>query len=82
MTDNGGWDLLTIILTTGNAVLYGAKGPARNPGQTRVAILLSMTAARPLILSDDEFLEFLGVVKDLTGRCDDRLCEAAVPLLT
>jgi hypothetical protein len=82
VTDNGDGTLTLLILTTGNAVLYGSDGKAiaRNPGQTRVEILIDH-GGTPTDPSDDEFLEFLGVVKESTGRTDD-FCEAAVPLLT
>jgi hypothetical protein len=63
-------------------VLYGEDGKAiaRNPGQARVEILVDHVGT-PADPSDDEFLEFLGVVKESTGRTDD-FCEAAVPALT
>jgi hypothetical protein len=82
ITDNGDGTLTLLILTTGNAVLYGEDGKAiaRNPGQVRVEILVDH-AGTPTDPSDDEFLEFLGVVKESTGRTDD-FCEAAVPVLT
>jgi hypothetical protein len=82
VTDNGDGTLTLLILTTGNAVLYGEDGKviARNPGQTRVEILIDH-GGTPTDPSDDEFLEFLGVVKESTGRTDD-FCEAAVPILT
>jgi hypothetical protein len=82
VTDNGDGTLTILVLTTGNAVLYGEDGKAiaRNPGQTRVEILVDH-AGTPADPSDDEFLEFLGVIKESTGRTDD-FCEAAVPALT
>ena len=82
VTDNGDGTLTILILTTGNAVLYGEDGKviARNPGQVRVEILVDH-AGTPSDPEDDEFLEFLGVVKESTGRNDD-FCAAAVPLLT
>jgi hypothetical protein len=82
VTDNGDGTLTILVLTTGNAVLYGEDGKAiaRNPGQTRFEILVDH-AGTPSDPSDDEFLEFLGVVKESTGRTDD-FCEAAVPALT
>jgi hypothetical protein len=81
VTDNGDGTLTILILTTGNAVLYGQDGKAiaRNPGQERVEILVDH-GGTPTDPSDDEFLEFLGVVKESTGRSDD-FCEAALPLL-
>jgi hypothetical protein len=82
VTDNGDGTLTILILATGNAVLYGEDGKAiaRNPGQTRFEILIDH-GGTPNDPSDDEFLEFLGVVKGSTGRSDD-FCEAAVPALS
>ena len=82
VTDNGDGTLTLLVLTTGNAVLYGPDGKAiaRNPGQTRFEILVDH-AGTPTDPSDDEFVKFLGVVKESTGRNDD-FCEAAVPVLT
>jgi hypothetical protein len=82
VTDNGDGTLTILILTTGNSVLYGEDGKAiaRNPGQERIEILVDH-GGTPTDPSDDEFLEFLGVVKESTGRTDD-YCEAAIPLLT
>ena len=81
VTDNGDGTLTLLILTTGNAVLYGPDGKAvaRNPGQERFEVLVDH-GGTPTDPSDDEFLEFLGVVKESTGRSDD-FCAAAVPLL-
>lgn len=81
VTDNGDGTLTILVLTTGNAVLYGEDGKAiaRNPGQVRFEILMDH-GGTPTNPDDDEFLEFLGVVKDSTGRSDD-FCEAAVPAL-
>jgi hypothetical protein len=82
ITDNGDGTLTILILATGNAVLYGEDGKAiaRDPGQIRFEILID-AAGTPSDPSDDEFLAFLGVVKESTGRTDD-FCEAAVPALT
>lgn len=62
-------------------MLYGEDGKVigRNPGQTRVEILVDH-GGTPTDPRDDEFLEFLGVVKESTGRNDD-FCELAVPML-
>ena len=81
VTDNGDGTLTILVLTTGNSVLYGEDGKviARNPGQVRFEILIDH-GGTPTDPSDDEFLEFLGVVKESTGRSDD-YCEAAVPIL-
>jgi hypothetical protein len=82
VTDNGDGTLTILILATGNAVVYGADGKAiaRNPGQTRFEILVDH-AGTPTDPFDDEFLEFLGVVKESTGRTDD-FCAAAVAALS
>ena len=81
VTDNGDGTLTILVLTTGNEVLYGEDGKviARNPGQVRFEILMDH-GGTPTDPRDDEFLEFLGVVKDSTGRSDD-FCEGAVPIL-
>jgi hypothetical protein len=82
VTDNGDGTLTILVLATGNDVLYGPDGKAiaRNPGQIRFEILVDH-GGTPTDPSDDEFLEFLGVVKESTGRSDD-FCEAAVPGVT
>jgi hypothetical protein len=81
VTDNGDGTLTILVLATGNAVLYGANGKAiaRDPGQTRFEILVDH-GGTPADPSDDEFLEFLGVVKESTGRSDD-FCSVAVRAL-
>jgi len=81
VTDNGDGTLTLLILTTGNAVLYGEDGKviARDSGQQRVEIRIDH-GGTPTDPSDDKFLEFLGVVKELTGRSDD-FCALAVPML-
>ncbi len=82
VTDNGDGTLTVLALATGNATLYGSDGRAlaRNPGQVRFELLVDH-GGTPADPSDDENLEFLGVVKPSTGRSDD-FCEAAVPALT
>lgn len=81
VTDNGDGTLTVLVLATGNSALYDEDGKviARNPGQVRYEILIDH-GGTPTDPSDDEFIEFLGVVKESTGRTDD-YCEAAVPLL-
>lgn len=81
VTDNGDGTLTILVLATGNAVLYGEGGKAiaRNPGQVRFELLIDH-GGTPNDPSDDEFIEFLGVVKGSTGRNDD-YCPAAVPIL-
>jgi len=53
---------------------------ARDPGQIRFAPVIDL-GGTPLDLSDDEFVEFLGFVKESTGRSDD-VCAAAVAAIT
>jgi hypothetical protein len=62
-------------------VTYGPNGKAlaRNPGQVRFEILID-NAGTPSDPSDDEFVEFLGLVKESTGRTDD-FCAVVVPVL-
>ncbi len=82
VTDNGDGTLTVLVLATGNATLYGADGKAiaRNPGQVRFELLVD-DGGTPSDPSDDEVIDFLGVVKPSTGRSDD-FCQAAVPALT
>jgi hypothetical protein len=82
VTNNGDGSLTILVLATGNSTVYDESGKAiaRNPGQIRYEILIDHggTASDP---SDDKFLEFLGVVKESTGRTDD-FCAAVVPAIT
>ncbi len=82
ITDNGDGTLTVLILATGNATLYGPGGKAiaRNPGQVRFELLIDH-GGTPGDPSDDETIDFLGVVKESTGRSDD-FCAATVPALT
>lgn len=81
VTDNGDGTLTILSLGTGNDVLYGANGEvlARNPGQTRVEILVDH-GGTPSDPFDDVFLSSR-VVKGSTGRSDD-FCAAAVNALS
>jgi hypothetical protein len=81
VTDNGDGTLTILVLSTGNIAVYGPDGKAlaRNPGQVRFELLIDH-GGTPSDPSDDEFLEFLGVVKGSTGRTDD-FCAAVVPVL-
>jgi hypothetical protein len=71
VTDNGDGTLTILVLVTGNETWYGPDGNAlfRNPGQVRFELLVDH-GGTPSDPSDDEFLEFLGVVKGSTGRND------------
>ena len=82
ITDNGDGTITILVLGTGNDVVYGPDGKAiaRNPGQTRIEILLDDNGT-PSDPDDDVFLADLGVVKGSTGRNDD-YCDAVVPALT
>jgi hypothetical protein len=81
VTDNGDGTLTILRLVTGNFVAYGPDGTviARDPGQVRPEFLVD-DGGTPTDPFDDEFLEFLGVVKEPTGRTED-FCAAAVPVL-
>jgi hypothetical protein len=82
VTNNGDGTLTILVLGTGNATVHDENGTAiaRNPGQIRYEILVDH-GGTPSDPSDDEFLEFLGVVKESTGRTDD-FCAAVVPAIT
>ena len=81
VTDNGDGTLTILVLSTGNFAVYGPDGKAlaRNPGQVRFELLVDH-GGTPTDPSDDEFLEFLGLVKGSTGRTDN-FCAAVVPVL-
>lgn len=81
VTDNGDGTLTILILTTGNAVLYGPDGKAiaRNPGQVRFELVVDH-GGTPTDPEDDVEISF-ELVKGSTGRTDD-FCAAAVPVLT
>ena len=81
VTDNGDGTLTILILATGNATVYGANGKAiaRNPGQTRLELVVDH-GGTPNDPSDDEELA-LRAVRDSTGRSDN-FCSAVVPALT
>jgi hypothetical protein len=68
VTDNGDGTLTLTGFGAGNSVMYDSDGNviAHDPGMTRVQFLIddNDTPADP---SDDEFLEFLGVVLGSTG---------------
>jgi hypothetical protein len=81
VTNNGDGTLTILVLATGPSSVYDQSGKAiaRNPGQFRYEILIDH-GGTPSDPSDDEFLEFLGVVKESTGRTDD-FCSAVVPAI-
>jgi hypothetical protein len=81
VTDNGDGTLTILVLATGNAAVYDENGKAigRDPGQVRYEILIDHGGS-PTDFTDDEFIEFLGIVKESTGRGDD-FCAAVVPAL-
>jgi hypothetical protein len=80
VTDNGDGTLTIVGQGVGNFVVSGSHSPVvlRDTGMTRVEVLID-NAGTPTDPFDDEFLEFVGVVKESTGRndlgdfCDDLL---------
>ena len=81
VTDNGDGTLTIIILSTGNATLYGADGKAigRNPGQVRTELVVDHNGTPGDPRDDESISETL--IKGSTGRSDD-LGEVVVPALT
>jgi hypothetical protein len=71
VTDNGDGTLTILVLATGGSKVYGPDGKLlfNDPGQIRFEILIDH-GGTPTDPSDDEFLEFLGLVKGSTGRND------------
>jgi hypothetical protein len=71
VTDNGDGTLTIVVLATGSGKVYGPDGKLlfNDPGQIRFEILIDH-GGTPADPSDDEFLEFLGVVFGSTGRND------------
>jgi hypothetical protein len=79
VTDNGDGTLTILGQGAGNFVSSGSHSPVvlRSTGIQRVEVLIDH-AGTPTDPSDDEFLEFLGVVKeqgrhDIGDFCDDFL---------
>jgi len=72
VTDNGDGTLTLTNFGAGNSVMFDSAGKAiaRDPGQTRVQILIDDNGT-PADPTDDEFLEFLGIVLGSTGRNAD-----------
>jgi hypothetical protein len=71
VTNNGDGTLTILVLATGGYKVYGPDGKLlfRDPGQIRFELLVDH-GGTPRDPSDDEFLEFLGLVKGSTGRND------------
>jgi hypothetical protein len=71
VTDNGDGTLTVLVLATGSFKVYGPDGKLlfKDPGQIRLEFLVDH-GGTPTDPSDDDVLEFLGVVKDSTGRND------------
>jgi len=81
VTDNGDGTLTILAQSAGNFVASGSHSPIvlRSTGIQRVELRVNH-AGTPTDPSDDEQLEFLGIIKGPTGRTDD-FCEAVVPVL-
>jgi hypothetical protein len=71
VTDNGDGTLTILVLATGSSKVYGPYGKLlfSDPGQIRFEILIDH-GGTPADPSDEEFLEFLGLVKGSTGHND------------
>ncbi len=71
VVSNGDGTLTILVLATGSNKWYGPDGKLlfNDPGQTRFEVLIDH-GGTPNDPTDDEFLEFLGVVKGSTGRND------------
>jgi hypothetical protein len=85
VTDNGDGTLTILVLTTGGERWYGPDGQFlfSNPGQTRFEVLIDH-GGTPTDPTDDEFLEFLGVVKGSTGRndlTDENFCDQMLSVI-
>jgi len=71
ITVNDDGTLTILVLAAGSTKVYGPDGRLlfNDPGQVRFEVLIDHNGT-PTDPSDDEFLEFLGVVKGSTGRND------------
>ena len=80
VTDNGDGTPTILIMTTGNAAVYGPDGKAiaRNPGQVRFEFLVDH-GGTPTDLTDDEFLEGSSAWEGI-NRQDRRLRAAVLPV--
>lgn len=78
IVDNHDGTFTVTVFGTGPAVVLDEDGKAlgRDPGQTRARLLID-NGGTPSNPFDDEFIEFLGIIKESTGRTDD-LCAAMV----
>jgi hypothetical protein len=85
VTDNGDGTLTILVMATGVERWYGPDGQFlfANPGQIRFEVLID-NGGTPTDPSDDEFLEFLGVVKGSTGRndlTDENFCDQVLSVI-
>lgn len=85
VTDNGDGTLTILVLATGSSKWYGPDGQFlfTNPGQTRFEVLIDH-GGTPTDPTDDQFLEFLGVVKGSTGRndlTDENFCDQILSVI-
>jgi hypothetical protein len=71
VTDNGNGTLTILEMATGSGKVLGPDGHLlfNDPGQIRFESLID-NGGTPTDPSDDEFIEFLGIVKGSTGRND------------
>ena len=71
VTDNGDGTLTLLVMTAGSTRSFGPDGELLfiDSGTSRFEVLIDH-GGTPTDPSDDEFLEFLGVVKEPTGRTD------------
>jgi hypothetical protein len=71
VTDNGDGTLTLLVMNAGVDKAFGPDGELLfiDSGTIRFEVLIDH-GGTPTDPSDDEFVEFLGVVKDLTGRTD------------
>ena len=87
VTDNGNGTLTILVLTTGNATVYGPDGKApdskalaRNPGQIRFEFDVDHGGTPTDPFDDEEIDGSFRMVKESTGRTDD-FCAAVLPVL-
>jgi hypothetical protein len=85
VTDNGDGTLTILVLATGGERWYGPDGQFlfNNPGQIRFEVLIDH-GGTPTDPTDDQFLEFLGLVKGSTGRndlTDENFCDQMLSVI-